>query len=158
MLPIHAALLVSTAPDWAKLSPFRHPAWVVAASVAAAALGTHALLRLQRRYQPATDLVRACAPSQLAYDLDAARVAGAIQAQSHQVIRWPHPVDPTWDVLILSPGPQSHHPGFSQHWPTPPPHIASARCQRLGAYAIYDFRNRCPAGGTSCRDDARPGP
>jgi hypothetical protein len=151
VLPAHAALLVSTGRVWSRWLPARSRGWVIAGATAMGVIGCLAMERLEDRYRRAAEQLASCAPQRVAYNYDAHRIAGSVEASQYFMLQDERAAaSASWDALVLAARPQSNQPGFGEGWQSAPPRIDGARCVRIGAYAIYDRSGRCTLQGEAC--------
>jgi hypothetical protein len=150
-LPAHAALLIATARTWSGWVPVKRRFLVPVAGLTMGLVGCLAMSRLEARYRGAADQLASCAPERVAYNYFAHRVAGSVEASDYVMLADDSAAASTpWDALVLAPGPQSNRPGFDEAWRDSPPHIAGARCVRVGAYALYERSGKCALRGAAC--------
>ena len=151
VLPAHAALLISTARVWSRWLPSVRRSWAISAAVAMGVVGCLAMTRLEDRYRSATEQLASCGRARVAYNYDAHRIAGSVEAAEYFMLADESAAAATsWDALVLAPSPQSNQPGFGGGWESSPPRIDGARCVRVGAYAIYDRSGHCSLHGEAC--------
>jgi hypothetical protein len=148
-LPAHAAMLVATMRIWSA-APLLRRRWVTLTAGAAVGIaGSLAMAKLEAPHRPAVEVVAACRPQRIGYDIHAARVAGSIDAGEYHLLDGRDPAG--FADLVVVAG------RMLTHRPVPPADLApelvvhAASCRRVGAYAIYDLAGRCPPGGETCR-------
>jgi hypothetical protein len=104
LLPAHAALLIATARAWSmpRLAPL-----ALAAGAATCLYACVKMRRIEARYLPAVEAIRACHPRRLAFNEHAARVALAVDAQEYQLIDR-RAVTGLGDLFVVTPQSPSH--------------------------------------------------
>jgi hypothetical protein len=112
-------------------------------------LGALALRRIEGRYAPAVDHLRACRPARIAYDMNAARIAAAVPASEYRIYRGGEAS--AADVLVVARRMPTNRPdAFAGTWDYPELEALRDRCRLAGEFEVYDISGACPSSGRPC--------
>jgi hypothetical protein len=146
IVPVHAILMVATANVWANLPPLRSKVLVLVGGGLAALVQCAAVRHLYGRYEPAVLAVTACAPSRLAYNTNASRVALSTNVPTYVLVDDRNPVGIS-DIALLAPRAPTNQVASTQVTFSLPESLRASdvRCRQFGEFYLFDLEGRCPA-------------
>jgi hypothetical protein len=152
----HAALIVGTAGVWGELRAFRSVPLIASGGAVAAVVQILMARHAYQKYEPALAAINGCAPSRIAYNWNAAKVALSADADEYFDIAKYDPF--ASDVLVFSDrSPTNQGIEMPLDSPVPPAlRAANARCGRVGEFSIFFLSEKCtvPGYATPCNPEA----
>ena len=148
LLPAIALLVVATAEVWSANRWLGRALTVGAAG--AAIVVTFAMGRLEDRFRPAVRAVAACRPRTIAYNLEAGRVALAVNADKYYAVDATRAPNVQADVFVIARRYRSNRAGATSDVDARFSSLRG-RCSTVGDYDIVDVSGNCPESGERCK-------